>query len=218
LKEEVKTTTNYHSRPLTFFASLRPQLDRYFEEVVKLESGTTEHELSVEAGERLAQIDFLYQRVVELQNASHEVSNQLLAVIDKNGGKYTDAEDRFTSILKEGTFQIRLHGEAFYYFAARFIAILKRYPAFKNLDVAGIRNVRNHLIEHSDKPASGITQQNWSHGSGIGPMFKSSRRKDQKPIPMDRGLFANATELRDKIERKLNPILDSIPLDTRAQP
>jgi len=196
---------------------LRPQLVRYFEEVVRLEPATTEHELWVEAGERLAQIDFLYQRVVELQDESHAVSNQLLALVNKNGGEYTDAEDRFTSMLKEGTFQIRLYAEAFYYFAARFITILKRYPAFKSLEVPGIRNVRNHLIEHSDKPASGITQQNWSHGSGVGPMFKTSRRKDQKPIPMDQGLFANATELRERIERKLKPILESLPPDKVTQ-
>jgi hypothetical protein len=165
----------------------------------------------VEAGERLAQIDFLYQRVVELQHSSHAISNQLLALVNENSGQYTDGEDRFTSILKEGTFQIRLYGEAFYYFAARLVSILKRYPAFKSLDVPGIRNVRNHLIEHSDKTASGITQQNWSHGSGIGPMFKSSRREGQKPIPMDRGLFLNAAELREKIEARLKPILESLP-------
>lgn len=167
----------------------------------------------MEAGERLAQIDFLYQRVVELQDESHAVSNQLLALVNKNAGEYTDTEDRFTSTVREGTFQIRLYAEAFYYFAARFITILKRYPAFKSLDVPGIRNVRNHLIEHSDKPSSGITQQNWSHGSGIGPMFKTSRRKGQKPIPQDNGLFANAKELREKIEGKLRPILESLPPD-----
>ncbi len=202
-------TTNYHSRPLTFFASLRPQLDRYFEEIAKLEPGTTEHELSVEAGERLAQIDFLHQRVVELQTESQKVSDQLFAVINEHGGQYTDSEDRFKPVLKEATFQIRLYAESFYYFAARFVAILKRYPAFKSLDVPGIRNVRNHLIEHSDKPSSGITQQNWSHGSGIGPMFKTSRRKGQKSIPQDKGLFVNATELRQKVEQKLKPILES---------
>ena len=190
---------------------MRPQLDRYFEEIARLEPGTTQHELSVEAGERLAQIDFLYQRVVELQDESKGVSDQLLAVITEHGGEYTDGEDRFTAVLKETTFQIRLYAEAFYYFAARLINILKRYSAFKNLDVPGVRNVRNNLIEHSDKPGSGITQQNWSHGSGIGPMFKTSRRKDQKPIPMDQGLFANATELRERIERRLKPILASLP-------
>lgn len=172
----------------------------------------------MEAGERLAQIDFLYQRVVELQGESHAVSNQLLVLVTKNAGEYTDSEDRFTSIVRDGTFQIRLYAEAFYYFAARFVAILKRYSAFKNLDVPGIRNVRNHLIEHSDKPASGITQQNWSHGSGIGPMFKTSRRKGQKPIPLDKGLFANATELRERIERKLKPFLESSPNDQTARP
>lgn len=190
---------------------MRPQLERYFNDVVSPAPQTVEQELSVEAGERIAQLDFLFQRVAELQDESQEVSNQLLALVDQNGGEYTDGEDRFTSIMKEKTFQIRLYAEAFYYFAARLITILRQYPAFKNLDVPGIRNVRNHLIEHSERPASGITQQNWSHGSGVGPMFKISRRKGQKPIPMDKGLVANATALRDKIERKLVPILAILP-------
>ena len=165
----------------------------------------------MEAGERLAQIDFLFQRIGELQDESWEVSKQLFAVVEKNGGQYTDAEERFTPFLREATFQIRLHAEAFYYFAARLVTILRRYPALKRLDVPGIRNVRNHLIEHSEKPASGITQQNWGHGSSIGPTFKTSRRKGQMPIPMDKGLVANATELRDQIEGKLKPILESLP-------
>jgi hypothetical protein len=89
--------------------------------------------------------------------------------------------------------------------------ILKRFPHLKNFDPPGVRNVRNHLIEHPDKASSGITQQNWSFGGEAGPAFKNTRRPNQETVPIDRGLFINAAELRDKLERKLIVAIESIP-------
>jgi hypothetical protein len=50
----------------------------------------------------------------------------------------------------EIAFEIKLSTEAFYYFAARFIKILKCFTQFKNFDAPGVRNVRNRLLEHSE--------------------------------------------------------------------
>ena len=86
-------------------------------------------------------------------------------------------------------FELRLSTEAFYYFAARFIKILKCFPKLKTFDAPGIRNVRNHLIEHPD-----VTQQDWGYSARTGPALKSTtpRHPGKKHVPLDAGLFVNA--------------------------
>jgi hypothetical protein len=67
--------------------------------------------------------------------------------------------------------------------------------------------VRNHLLEHSES-ASGITQQDWSY-SDTGPALKSAvpRPPGKENVPKDPGLFVNAAELRDRLERRLGKLL-----------
>ena len=145
----------------------------------------------MEAEERLGQLDFLIDRITELQNRA--------------------AESELESALRDDLrFQLKLSAESFYYFAARLTKILQRFPHLKNFDPPGVRDVRNHLIEHPDK-ASGVTQQNWSFGGEAGPAFKNIRRPNQKHVPIDRGLFINAGELRDNLERRLLVAIESIP-------
>jgi hypothetical protein len=61
-------TTNYHQRPLNFFASIGRPLERYFTEVIRAQGETIDAELSIEAEGRLGQLDFLIDRIKELQD------------------------------------------------------------------------------------------------------------------------------------------------------
>ena len=218
--------TNYHLRPLTFFASIGRPLERYFTEVVKAQGETLEAELWIEAEDRLAQLDHLVARIKELQQNTLDLGRESAAAFREAGDQHrrddvslyhspalTVAND-LGRARDEALFQVKLASESFYYFAARLLGILQSFPHLKNLDAPGIRSVRNHLIEHPEKGSSGVTQQNWSLEESRGPAFKNARRQGQDHVPTDEGLFNNAAELRDRIESKLKQVLAHLPPDT----
>jgi hypothetical protein len=159
----------------------------------------------MEAEERLGQLDFLIDRITELQKRATDLQGRLREANQRNFDN---------NIADKARFELKLSAEAFYYFAARLMKILQRFPHLKNFDPPGVRNVRNHLIEHSDKACSGVTQQNWSFGGEAGPAFKNIRRPNQERVPIDRGLFINAAEFRDNLQRKLMVAIESIPPGT----
>jgi hypothetical protein len=202
--------------PLRFFASVDRLLEKYFTEIVKAERLSREGNLWEEAQERLAQLDFLLCRVKDLQ-AKHwtVMSAQADAVTsaqtpsDKERVRASAISRRRHAVALNLMFELKLSTEAFYYFAARFIRILNCFPQLKNFDAPGVRNVRNHLLEHSDS-ARDITQQDWGY-SNTGPALKStgSRPKGKENVPKDPGLFINADELRNRLKRRLAEIVDS---------
>ena len=215
---------NYHQRPLRFFASLGRPLERFFTDIVKVQDRQTrEAHLWMEAEERLAQLDFLVSRSEQLQ---HQHGNVWRAMIDasrrareESGGDRAqlltspalDESNRLVTLDRGLLFELKLSTEAFYYFAARFIRILNCFPQLKSFDVPGIRNVRNHLIEHSEN-ASGVTQQDWGYSPETGPALKSAaaRPPGKEHVRTDAGLFVNAAELRDRLERRLEELLISV--------
>jgi hypothetical protein len=163
--------TNYHLRPLTFFASIGRPLERYFTEVIRAQGETIKAELWMEAEERLGQLDFLIHRITELQNRIADAQRRMREAIqlnfDNNSGdkarlfsspEHAESE-RLSALRNDLIFELKLLAEAFYYFAARLIKILQHFPHLKNFDPLGVRNVRNHLIEHPDKASSGVTQR-----------------------------------------------------------
>jgi hypothetical protein len=85
------------------------------------------------------------------------------------------------------------------------------FTQLKNFDAPGVRNVRNRLLEHSEN-ADGVTQQDWSTDSKTGPALKSAspRPPGKENIPKDAGLFVNAHELRDRLERRLEELLTRV--------
>jgi hypothetical protein len=103
-------------------------------------------------------------------------------------------------------FELRLSTEAFYYFAQRFVKILNCLPHLKTFDAPGVRNVRNRLLEHPE-----VTQQDWGYAARTGPALKSAapRPAGKENVPSDPGLFVNAAELRDRLERRLGELLRS---------
>jgi hypothetical protein len=177
----------------------------------------------MEAEERLEQLDFLIQQITQLEKTASDYLRRSMETHDQNVARNLQDKSRFFSspemaesrhfsdLHKDLVFQIKLFAEAFYYFAARRRTVLRHFPHLKSLDAPGVRNVRNHLIEHPDKSSSGVTQQNWGFGGQGGPTLKNARRPGQEHVPIDRGLFINAAELRDNIESKLRAALKSLP-------
>jgi hypothetical protein len=125
---------------------------------------------------------------------------------------YLQETDRQMWLSADVAFEMKLSTEAFYYFAARFIKVLKCFTQFKNFDAPGVRNVRNRLLEHSEN-AGGVTQQDWGTDPKTGPALKSAapRPPGKENVPKDAGLFINADELRDRLHRRLEQLLTPRP-------
>lgn len=112
------------------------------------------------------------------------------------------------------TTEIRALTEAFYYFAARLRYILRseHLPGL-SIEAVGVRNVRNHLIEHSEKKPSRVTAQSFEYGGPKGPVIKGSRPAATPDVFPDAGLYLNAEELRVELERVLSAVVSDEPVN-----
>lgn len=93
--------------------------------------------------------------------------------------------------------------EAFYWIAARTRAVIRELPKLKGFEAPGVRDIRNKLIEHPEKPDSGILLTSFAWAAETGPVLKNARHDHQTGIWMDRGLYVNAMEFADELDRKL---------------
>jgi hypothetical protein len=71
---------------------------------------------------------------------------------------------------------------------------VKNLPKLGSFKFTGVRNVRNHLIEHPEGGDSGITFGNIGIRSDVGPVVRVVRRTGQLDRWMDAGLKPNALE------------------------
>jgi len=99
-------------------------------------------------------------------------------------------------------FEIKLHVECFYYFAARARSIIRGMPQVKSFEATGVRNVRNHLIEHPEGRASQVLSRSFGFGGANGPVVKAIRESTETAHP-DAGLFAKPREFADNLEKTL---------------
>jgi hypothetical protein len=79
--------------------------------------------------------------------------------------------------------------EAFYWFAFRLRNVLRLLPGLGSFDGKGVRDVRNHLLEHPEKGQSGVIWGGFGFGGECGPVLKAVRRGDQTDVWKDAGLI-----------------------------
>lgn len=114
--------------------------------------------------------------------------------------------------------KIRLFTETFYFVAWRIREILNASGpnAFSDLgkiSARGIRDVRNHLLQHPDRARPSQKYEQSLMFTDDGPVLKSTAfmikkgRVSADPDSLDRGLFWNARQLRDELHLKLTRIL-----------
>lgn len=94
--------------------------------------------------------------------------------------------------------EIELHTETFYYIAHRIRKILQQtkpvlIPHMSSFECVGVRNVRNHLLEHAEID---LLSNGFSVGGEGGIVLKPSVSKDE-------GLLLNAKEFWDNLERTI---------------
>lgn len=197
---------------------LKPTI-KIFEDYVqaarKANASTIHFELAVEAVERLRQLDLLLTRIVSIQR--HVSTGQTLLVRDfllpvegTDGNSKTADEGQ---VIAGAFFHARLYTETFYYLAFRFRQILTTQnkvtgnyplPDLRNFEAAGIRDVRNHLLEHPEGRTSQVFSQDHSLGGSDGPKLKIDATG---AAHVDSGLFVNAAEFKQCLEAVLTRAL-----------
>ena len=160
-------------------------------------------DLASEVEARLEQLDFLLSRIHQLDLERIEyISRPNLEL--PSGGKE----------LRSNAFEIRLLTEAFYHFAGRLRSIIRHKeqpcPLLTSFECAGVRDVRNKLLEHPEGRDSRIFNWSWTVGNPEGPILKVHREPHEVAVFPDRGLYANAQELKENLERELEQALTAL--------
>lgn len=97
--------------------------------------------------------------------------------------------------------------EAYYYCAGRTRGVLKRsIPSLSNFECPGIRDVRNHLLEHPETHGAPILVSRIM-GGPEGPIVKPTSQGTESF--QDPGLFINAREFVDNLAQQLRSRLGS---------
>lgn len=102
--------------------------------------------------------------------------------------------------------ELRVLLEAFYYTAHRIRDILRDHeeelPGLGGFEARGVRDVRNHLVEHPSRD-KGVVVYSVGCGGPVGPRMRFLRWSLDPPGMDDAGLHANAKEFEDELERCL---------------
>lgn len=149
-----------------------------------------------EADKRLNQVHYWLRRFSELESEHDRVDAEMAVLRGKDSAGYNDRATR----LHEIGYELEAHGEAFYYFAWRLCGVLRRVNGFGGFEAAGVREVRNALIEHPEK-RRGVLNCSFvfdcSEGLILKPWGGGSDRVH------DRGLYANAKDLAEELSVRL---------------
>jgi hypothetical protein len=133
-----------------------------------------------EAQRRIDQILFLLADVIRLERRA--VAEQLKLT------SYSDPQDE--ERVRLDIDQVETYVEAFYYFAFRLRTLMRNAPGWENFESRGVRDVRNHLLEHPK-----VILSSFSIGGPNGPVLRAARYVGEETPWEDRGLFVNAREL-----------------------
>ena len=195
-----RTLDSTLSRSVSMFEQAVAQLRAHCETCQHNKSGGLEPSVVTEVLKRLAQMDRILTMVRSLDAESGAIVAGIAEYARTEQGDPPPPElwHRTSAIGRD----VEMLTEAFYYFAFRFREVVRRIPGFANFDAVGVRDVRNHLIEHPER-TSKVLGGSFKHGGPEGPVLKPIRSEAQKDVSLDRGLFVNAAEMRDELQRRL---------------
>jgi hypothetical protein len=198
--------------------------DRYFRAAEAKKIKGFSAPLGSEIRERLQQMDWLLTQIRPRDEELKTINSQVGARMREHVKRITAAglsfEDtpippgvdmsreeasRSIALMDE----LKIFVECFYYFAARTRSVVRQMPELKSFEAAGVRNVRNHLIEHPEKPASRVLSRSFGFGGPNGPILKALRESTETAHP-DAGLYANAKEFADNFEQTLQAALRNL--------
>jgi hypothetical protein len=205
--------------------------DQYVQVLSSRQECGLQQDLASEVKERLLQLTFILKRVAEVERFSEiefrqqqslemarlaKAQGQTGPIVVMTSGTLSSKAffNEFASHVAATVTEIRTYTEAFYYFAARIRSIvrndLKPLPFLSNFECEGVRDVRNYLIEHSDKRESRVLTQSFSYGAPEGPVVKVHRPPGQEGKFPDRGLYLNASEFAENFSKVLQAAINKV--------
>ncbi|HET6407276.1 MAG TPA: hypothetical protein VFG14_05300 [Chthoniobacteraceae bacterium] len=175
-----------------------------------------------EVRERLLHLTYLVERVRQLERQARELMTrgteeiQLYIEETKKAGIEFDpanlpaAAKRSPEEIKNldaWTTEAQIFTEAFYYFSGRIRSLLRHksepIPRLHSFECEGVRNVRNHLIEHPEGGNSLVLIRSFGWVGDNGPVVKAVRYSHQEKTFPDAGLYRNAEVFKANLERLL---------------
>lgn len=195
------------------FESVRVLLERYYDALLHTDDVTDRgQQLLQEVRGRLRQLQWSHSRLLQIETQlvqesyveTSESVRKLLVFTDVGLPKHdAEAQDLMTPGLSD---ELRVLLEAFYYSAHRVRDIFKDnqrdLPGLKTFEAIGVRDVRNHLVEHPTRN-SGVITSSIKCGGPIGPQLKPLRFAKDLQGTVDAGLHKNAGEFLTNLERTL---------------
>lgn len=202
------------------FAACRLALEQYAERLRSVTMSTRADHLIQEVRARLRQLEWLYSRLLQIEASIDESARSSLP----DGGAstarikhvFTEASARTSDSAVQASLpfqpsdELRLLLEAFYYSAHRVRDILRDHsddlPGLSRFDAKGIRDVRNHLVEHPGR-AKGVLVPSAACGGPVGPQLRLLRWSLDSPGTHDKGLPVNTHEFLSALHRVLQSAL-----------
>jgi hypothetical protein len=191
---------------------LNKQFERYLLLVRASNSATSfqRDDLAAEVVERLAQLAFITKNLNEINAQFRTVV--MAEVVNENGEKemYNATQDRDKHLV----FVMRMLTESFYYFAFRVRQILRnkvhQFPLLGSFEAAGVRDVRNQLIEHPEGKDSRVFNRTFAWSLESGMHLKSGRQVWESKEFADNGLDANAGEFNENLRVALSRAIQTL--------
>jgi len=187
-----------------------------------------EREYQIEVQGRMKQMDFMISRIRALLSRTEEsdeiARRELQATLEKSptlsDPTQTEALEGLRAHLQSiapimiNDIEITVMTEAFYYCAGRTRTVMRLkglFPALGSFEAHGVRDVRNHLLEHPEGSHSTVIENGMAFGAESGPVIKGLRRTGKVHVFPDRGLYVNAQEFASNLEAKLRAALSTAP-------
>jgi hypothetical protein len=194
------------------FKSVIKKFDKYLDKMEAENPSGFNEDLWTEANKRLKQLEWLYEHIFRKHSKCQELhwrENRRMERLRKDRQLTSrsiivpqSSDSRKASRLM---FEIEMLTESFYYLAGRMRTLLRKgpLPGLKSFECEGARNVRNKLLEHPEKESQ-VFLQSFGVGGDKGPTLKVERPKGQERIFPDAGLWANAAEIKNNLEKLLD--------------
>jgi hypothetical protein len=202
-------------------------MDRLCDRLAKEHAVGLNLDLASEARRRLLQLDYLLNQVHRINSrydSAFDRVNQAMnihietlrwsglapeSVPQPEDTKLT--EDEFETVTSS-MFEMKLFTECFYYIAGRLRTLLRKsepIQGLKSFECPGARDVRNQLLEHPEGKYSQVFIESFGFGKENGPALKAMRYAGQEHVFPDKGLYCNATEIKEVLEHILQDLLNA---------
>ena len=199
----------------------RRLFDQYFCAHLAAKTPGFDQHLAQEARVRLCQVQELHDRVLRLERdmLDSELKGNPPALAPAKVVLHDLAYpscDRPDAPLRPFTRadELRIDLEAFYYNACRVRDLFREspqgLPGLQRFEAAGVRDVRNHLVEHPTR-SKGVKVMAVAVGGPAGPLLKPVRWSHDPAGTVDQGLHANAREFTAALQSTLSAALNLVP-------